>query len=140
LSGATFTGMHSEVVLLFDGVCNLCNGVVQFLIRQDKKGILKFASLQSHAAAQRLHGHGDLKKLTSVVLIEKGQVFQKSNAVLKVVQYLPWYWQWAQVFWIVPRFIRDGIYDWIARNRYQWFGKRDTCIMPTPELKERFLN
>jgi predicted DCC family thiol-disulfide oxidoreductase YuxK len=140
LSSATFTGMHCQVVLLFDGVCNLCNGVVQFLIRQDKKGILKFASLQSDAAAQLLHGHGDLKKLTSVVLVENGQRFQKSNAVLKVVRYLPWYWQWAQVFWIVPRFIRDGIYDWIARNRYQWFGKQDTCMMPTPELKERFLN
>jgi predicted DCC family thiol-disulfide oxidoreductase YuxK len=132
--------MNQPPVLLFDGVCNLCNGFIQFLIRQDRKGILKFASLQSDAAAQLLQGHGDLKKLTSVVLVEKGQVFQKSNAVLKLLNHLSWYWQWAQVFWIVPRFIRDGIYDWIARNRYQWFGKQDTCMIPTPELTARFLD
>lgn len=131
--------MATQPILFFDGVCNLCNGVVAFLIKQDTKGVLKFASLQSEAAQRRLQPHGELKKLDSVVLLEDGQVFQKSIAVLKVLKRLPWYWQWAQVFWIVPMSVRDVVYDWIAKNRYRWFGRQEQCMVPTPELKNRFL-
>jgi predicted DCC family thiol-disulfide oxidoreductase YuxK len=91
------------------------------------------------------HGHTEtssaqvLKKMNSVVLIENGQLFQKSIAALKVLRHFPWYWQWLQAFRIVPRFIRDAVYDVIAKNRYRWFGKKDNCMIPTPELKSRFL-
>ena len=133
--------MQSNPVILFDGVCNFCNGATNFVIRHDKDALFRFASLQSETAAQLLpQEHEHLKKFSSVVLLDNGQLFQKSNAVLKVVKYLPWYWQWAQVFWIIPRFLRDAVYDWIADNRYKWFGKRDTCMIPTPELRQRFLD
>lgn len=131
--------MQSNPVILFDGVCNLCNGAVNFIIRRDANGIFKFAALQSEAAQRLLHGHEDLKKMHSVVLIENGKLFQKSIAALKVVKHLPWYWHWMQVFWMVPRPLRDVVYDFIAKNRYNWFGKKDVCMMPTPELKSRFL-
>lgn len=127
-------------IILFDGVCNMCNGAVNFVIKHDQKKKFKFASLQSEAAAQLLQGHEDLKNLNSVVLLEESQLFQKSIAVLKVLKHLPWYWQWAQVFWMVPRPLRDALYDVIANNRYNWFGKKDQCMIPTPELKSRFLN
>src|SRR3954471_17600618 len=110
--------MQSNPVILFDGVCNFCNGAINFVIRHDKDALFRFASLQSETAAQLLpQEHEHLKKFSSVVLLDNGQLFQKSNAVLKVVKYLPWYWQWAQVFWIIPRFLRDAVYDWVADNR-----------------------
>lgn len=126
-------------VILFDGVCNLCNGVVVFLIKHDKKAVFKFASLQSAAAQQLIGQYEDLKNFDTVVLLQDGQVFQKSTAALKVLKHLPWYWQWAQVFWLVPQSLRDLAYNWIARNRYKWFGKMEACMIPTPGLKNRFL-
>jgi predicted DCC family thiol-disulfide oxidoreductase YuxK len=139
--------MQNLSIILFDGVCNLCNGAVRLVIKHDRKKNFKFASLQSGAAQQLLqrHGHTEtssaqvLKKMNSVVLIENGQLFQKSIAALKVLRHFPWYWQWLQAFRIVPRFIRDAVYDVIAKNRYRWFGKKDNCMIPTPELKSRFL-
>jgi predicted DCC family thiol-disulfide oxidoreductase YuxK len=130
--------MHNHSVILFDGVCNFCNGTVNFLIRQDKKGRFKFAPLQS-AVAQQLLPHEHFKKLGSVVFLEENHLSQKSTAVLKVLNRLPWYWKWTQVFWIVPRLVRDAVYDVIAANRYKWFGEKDTCMIPTPEVKSRFL-
>ncbi len=132
--------MQSNPVLLFDGVCNMCNGVVQFIIKRDTKGIFKFASLQSPVAERMLQQYGVLKKFDSVVLIDDSKLFQKSTAALKVLQKLPWYWQWTQVFRIVPRFIRDAVYDFIATKRYKWFGKKEACMIPTPEIKGRFLS
>lgn len=139
-SSFIFTEMDTAPVLLFDGVCNLCNGAVQFVLKHDTKKAFRFASLQSGVAEHLLQPYGDLKKLSSVVLLENGNLFQKSNAVLKVINYLPWYWQWMRVFWIMPRFLRDAVYDWIAKNRYKWFGKRESCMIPTPELHQRFLD
>jgi predicted DCC family thiol-disulfide oxidoreductase YuxK len=132
--------MEPSPILFFDGVCNLCNGAVRFIIRHDKKGFFRFASLQSEAAQRMLPEYGDLKKFDSVILLENGQLFQKSAAVLKVLNHLPWYWKWTQVFWIIPKSIRDVVYDGIANNRYRWFGKRDTCMIPTLELAARFLD
>lgn len=131
---------HKTPIILFDGVCNLCNGAVSFVMKQDRKKVFKFASLQSEAAQQLLREHGDLKKLDSFILLEDSKLFQKSIAALNVLKQFPWYWQWAQVFWIVPRFIRDAMYDFIAKNRYKWFGKKDQCMLPAPELKDRFLS
>lgn len=131
---------HTEqAVILFDGVCNLCNGAIKVVIQQDKRKAFKFASLQSAAAQQLLQQYGDFKKFDSFILLENGKLFQKSAAALKVLKHLPWYWQWMQVIWIVPKRLRDAVYDFIATNRYKWFGKKDQCMMPTPEIRSRFL-
>ena len=127
-------------VILFDGVCNFCNGSVNFLIRQDKKNIFRFAPLQS-AYAQKLleQYHLPKEKLDSFVLIDDGRVYKASSAGLRLYGKLPWYWKWTQLFWIVPRFIRDGVYNFIARNRYRWFGKKESCMIPSASVRSRFL-
>jgi predicted DCC family thiol-disulfide oxidoreductase YuxK len=132
--------MQAKPVILFDGVCNFCNGAINFVIRQDSENLFRFASLQSASAERLLQEHGDLKKFDSFVLIENGQLFQKSIAALKVLNKLPWYWKWTQLFWIVPRPVRDAVYDIIAKNRYRWFGKKEQCMVPTAESKNRFLD
>lgn len=128
-------------IILFDGVCNFCNGAVNFIIKQDKKGIFRFAPLQS-AAGQRLLKQYNLSnnQFDSFLLIADGTVYKKSTAGLKLYNNLPWYWKWTQLFWIVPLFIRDNVYTIIAKNRYQWFGKKEECMIPTPELRSRFLS
>jgi predicted DCC family thiol-disulfide oxidoreductase YuxK len=130
----------AQPLVLFDGVCNFCNGSVNFLIKQDKGKKLKFAPLQSAAAQALLQAHG-LPNLTpdSFILIEGQNAYLRSTAALRLLSYLPWYWQWARVFWIVPRFIRDAVYNLIAQNRYRWFGKKDTCIVPDAAVRSRFL-
>jgi predicted DCC family thiol-disulfide oxidoreductase YuxK len=127
-------------VILFDGVCNYCNSMVQFIIRQDKQQKFLFAPLQSDAGRQLLQAYQlPEKDFNSFVLIDKNKSYLRSSASLQVFKNLPWYWKWTQVFWIVPLFIRDGIYNFIARNRYKWFGKKETCMIPSPEVKMRFL-
>ena len=126
-------------IILFDGVCNLCNGAVNVVIRHDKKCVFKFASLQSEAAQQLLRGHEGLNQLKSIVLIENGIVSQKSTAVLKIITRFSWPWQVLQLFWIMPRFLRDALYDLIAANRYKWFGRKEACMLPGPALRNRFL-
>ena len=128
-------------VILFDGVCNFCNGAVNFVLKQDKKGIFNFAALQSAAGQKLLQQYNlAMKDFDSFVLIENGKVFKKSTASLRVMNRLPWYWKEAQILRIVPRFLRDAIYDFIATNRYRWFGKKEQCMIPTPEIRSRFLN
>lgn len=139
-SSRIFITMDASPILLFDGICNLCNGAVQFVLQHDTKKVFRFASLQSDATQRLLQQHGYLKKFDSVVLLENGKLFQKSNAVLQVLNHLPWYLRWTQLFWLVPRFMRDAMYDVIATNRYKWFGKKETCMVPTPELRQRFLD
>jgi predicted DCC family thiol-disulfide oxidoreductase YuxK len=128
-------------VVLFDGVCNLCNGSVVFIIKRDAKSKLRFASLQSE------YGEEQMKKfnlppsaLNSVLLIKGGRLFQKSNAALEIASMLDGIWPMLYVFKIVPRFLRDFIYDWIAHNRYRWFGKKEACMIPTPDMRARFIN
>ena len=127
-------------VILFDGICNFCNGVVNFIIKQDKEGVFRFAALQSEAG-QKLLEQYDLPKASfnSFILIDKGKAYQSSTAGLRLYNKLPWYWKWTQVFWIVPKFLRDGAYNIIAKNRYKWFGKKEECMVPTGELRSRFL-
>jgi predicted DCC family thiol-disulfide oxidoreductase YuxK len=129
-----------ERIMLFDGVCNLCNGAVQFVIRNDSTNQVKFASLQSESAARLLEPFGvNPSNLQTFVLLEGGQMFTKSDAALRLARALraPWAWLFPLVY--VPRPIRDVVYDIVARNRYAWFGKQESCWVPTPELRVRFL-
>lgn len=128
-------------VILFDGICIFCNRMINFVIRQDKQKHLTFGTLQSKAAQNLLQEHGlpHEEALKSFVFINGGKTYMHSTAALKVMQQLPWYWQWTQMFWVVPPFIRDGIYKWVSKNRYQWFGKKEDCMVPTPELRSRFI-
>ena len=128
-------------VIFFDGECNLCNGTIQFIIREDRKKIFLFATLQSDGGAvvteelkNSQHGAPD-----SVVLLYNGRYYVKSNAALHILRLLGGFWRLLYVLMIIPRFLRNAVYDFISRNRYRWFGKRDTCMLPTPELRERFL-
>lgn len=133
--------MNEKPVILFDGVCNFCNAGINFIIRHDRKNIFRFAALQSKAGQQLAEQyHLPTTDFDSFILIDKATVYTRSSAGIKVFSKLSWHWKWTQVFWIVPKFIRDGVYDFIARNRYKWFGKKDQCMLPTPEVRNRFLN
>jgi predicted DCC family thiol-disulfide oxidoreductase YuxK len=128
-------------IILFDGVCNLCNGFVQVVIRNDKKHKFKFASLQSEYAASLPELKGKIgNSLSTVVLIQGNQYYFKSTAALKIARHLGFPLSLAYVFVIVPTPVRDAVYNWVASNRYRWFGKRNECWIPTPELSNRFLN
>jgi predicted DCC family thiol-disulfide oxidoreductase YuxK len=127
-------------ILLFDGVCNLCNSWVQLVIKHDKKGRFRFAALQSDAGQELLKKSGlPLSNFTSLVLIEGDKIYQRSSAALRIAKQLSGLWPLAYALIIIPPFIRDGVYNSIAGNRYRWFGRQDSCMMPTPELKQRFL-
>ena len=127
-------------VILFDGVCNLCNFFVQFVIERDKNNIFKFASLQSDYSKKLLNRFGtDNSKIDSVILYSGDRIFTESTAALKILKQLGGGWQLMYVFIILPKFMRDAVYRLIARNRYKWFGKKDSCMLPTPELKNKFI-
>lgn len=127
-------------VILFDGVCNLCNGSVLFIIKRDPRSQFYFAALQSDFGNKQLKNFGlPATELNSVLLIKGGTLYQKSNAALEIAKHLNGLWSVLYIFKIIPPFLRDGIYTWVARNRYRWFGKKDACMIPTPELKSRFL-
>ncbi len=128
-----------KTIVLFDGVCNLCNGVVQFIIANDQAGVFQFASQQSEAGQKLLELH-KLPSMDTVVLIEGANVFTRSDAVLEIFKRLPGKWSWLSVFKIVPKFLRDTVYKLIGRYRYNIFGKREACWLPTPELRARFLD
>ncbi|HTM92361.1 MAG TPA: thiol-disulfide oxidoreductase DCC family protein [Flavisolibacter sp.] len=133
--------MEEHPIILFDGVCNFCNSAINFVLKQDKKGIFRFAPLQSEAGQKLLQQyHLSTKEFNSFVLIDKGKVYKKSTASLRVMNRLPWYWKEAQILRIIPTAFRDAIYDFIAKNRYKWFGKKEQCMVPTAELRERFLS
>ncbi len=129
-----------ENIILFDGVCNLCNGLVRFIIKRDKEGKFKFASLQSEAGQQWLSRFNLAKnEFESFVLIQGDRYFLKSTGVLKMLRELGGAWGVFYVFILIPHLVRDFLYDAIAKSRYKIFGRRDACMIPTPELKERFL-
>lgn len=128
------------MVILFDGICNLCNSSVLFVIRQDTHQKFKFASLQSAYGQQQMQSfHLPPGELSTVLLIKHGKLYQKSNAALEIARNLSGLWPLIYIFKVIPPFIRDGVYDWIARNRYRWFGKKNECMIATPELKARFI-
>lgn len=128
-------------IVLFDGVCNLCNSAVQFIIRHDKKNTFMFTSLQSDTGKKLLAQYDlPLNELNSFILIENNKAYTRSSGALRVIKKLKGLWPLLYGFIIVPKFIRDGVYNWVGRNRYRWFGKQDACMIPTPQLKARFLN
>jgi predicted DCC family thiol-disulfide oxidoreductase YuxK len=129
----------SKSIVLFDGVCNLCNGVVQFIITEDKSQRFQFASQQSEIGQKLLETH-KLPSMDTVVLVESRSVYTQSDAVLEIMKRLPSPWNWFAVFNIIPKFLRDLIYKLVARYRYNIFGKREACWLPTPELRARFLD
>jgi predicted DCC family thiol-disulfide oxidoreductase YuxK len=130
-----------QPVILFDGVCNLCNGAVQYVIKQDTNNGFLFASLQSQFGQQVLAAHKlSNTNFKSFILLQDGIIYQKSTAALLVAKQLTGAIRLLHWCIIVPSFIRDGIYNFIAKNRYKWFGKQDACWLPTSELKSRFLD
>ena len=138
-SFSNFVNMANQPVILFDGVCNFCNGAVNFAIKRDKKARLKFATLQSGIASQLLDKFNlSARDLNSFVLIENGKVYTRSTAALKVFRYLDGLWPLMYGFIIVPKFLRDAVYKLIAKNRYRWFGIRKECMIPTPGIRSRF--
>ena len=130
----------SRVVVLFDGVCNLCNGAVQFLIKRDRRNVFRFASLQSEPAQTLLKGHQlEFDQFDSLVVIKEGRVYERSDAVMILAHSLGYPWKLIVAGRVLPRFLRDGLYNLIARNRYRIFGRTESCMIPDPALKERFL-
>jgi predicted DCC family thiol-disulfide oxidoreductase YuxK len=133
-------GSNVARIVLFDGVCGLCSHVVQFIIRRDRKGIFQFAALQSDSGQQLLKRFGlPPDSMSSFLLVEGDRCYMKSTAALRVCLALPGLWPVLYILSIVPRPLRDGVYDWVARNRYRWFGRKDACMLPTAEQRGRFL-
>lgn len=127
-------------IILFDGVCNLCSNSVDFILNHDPKGHFVFASLQSEAGKEILSQYGlSTESFDSVVLVKEGKVYQKSRAAMEIAGKLSGPWPFLQLFKVVPRFLSDSVYNFIARNRYRFFGKRESCRFPTPDLRSRFL-
>lgn len=132
--------MEEKQVILFDGVCNFCNYWVNFAIKRDKKKKLHFTPLQGETAKLLLPQYNlHTTSLSSVIFIDAGKAYTQSSAALRIAKHLDGGWKLFYGFIIIPKFIRDFFYNIIARNRYKWYGKKDSCMVPTPELKERFL-
>lgn len=129
-------------IILFDGVCNLCNNAVLKVIKHDKKDNFIFASLQSEKGKKIINLlQIDVTKIDSIILFEPSiSYYIKSSAALKIMGDFGGFWNLTKLGWIFPEFIRNLVYDFIAKNRYKWFGKKDNCMIPTPELKSKFLN
>lgn len=129
-----------QPILLFDGVCNLCNDTVQFTIERDPTGKFKFASLQSSVGQELLKKFNlPTNDFDSFVLVDGEQCYTKSSAALRVIKGFGGWWTLLYIFILIPKPIRDWVYSLVAKNRYRWFGKANQCWMPTPDLKERFL-
>jgi predicted DCC family thiol-disulfide oxidoreductase YuxK len=137
--------MPAPATILFDGVCNLCNGFVQFVIRHDARGLFRFAALQSAAGQALLAAHAQpltpaaLANPSSVLLVADGRVYSHSAAVLRIAGLLGGVWRLAAVGWLLPGPWRDALYRFVARHRYRWFGRQESCWLPTPALRARFL-
>lgn len=132
--------IHNQPILLFDGVCNLCNSSVQFIIRNDPERKFLFASLQSDKGQEILKELGlNTEVFNSLVLIENGKHYTQSTGALKVARHLNGLWKYLYIFIIIPSPIRDLLYNFVAHNRYRFFGKKDQCMLPNPDLKSRFI-
>ena len=131
----------NKKIILFDGVCNLCNTSVQYVIKHDKKDLFRFVALQSETG-QRIIKHIGIStsNIDSIVLYEPGVAYYyKSNAALEIAKNLGGIFTYGTIFKIIPTSLRDSIYDYVAKNRYKWYGKQDNCMIPTKELKDKFL-
>lgn len=132
----------AKKIILFDGVCNLCNGFVQFVIKRDQNDVFRYASLQSEIGERLISERGiDTKTIDSVILIDPGTAYYlKSDAALQIGRQLKGYRTLSKFLNLIPRGLRNIVYDFIARYRYKWFGKKDQCMIPTPDLKAKFLD
>ncbi len=128
-------------IIMFDGVCNFCNSSVQFIIRRDPHGYFHFTALQSETARGLLANRElDSSQSDSILLLEDGQLYSSSTAALRIARRLKGWPKLASVFLLVPRALRDPVYRFLARNRYKWFGKQDACMLPSPDVRQRFLD
>ncbi len=132
---------EGKQIVLFDGVCNFCNDSVRFIIKRDKNDLFRFASLQSDLGKKLTEERGiDTEKIDSIILINPGKAYYlKSTAALEVAKKLSGAWPLFGIFQYLPEAFRNLVYDYVAKNRYDWFGKLETCPMPTPEEQEKFL-
>jgi predicted DCC family thiol-disulfide oxidoreductase YuxK len=127
-------------LILFDGVCNLCNGWVRFVIRRDPKGIFRFAAQQTPTAQAIIKDHmSSTGDLSSVILFEDNAISTESDAILRILGRLAPPWSWIALLRIIPRRVRDACYHFIARHRYQWFGRTEVCPVPSAEMRSRFI-
>lgn len=127
-------------IILFDGVCNLCNSSVTFVIQRDKKDLFRFAALQEEPGKSLLEKFNiDTSQTDSIILLDGDKAYTKSTAALKIAKNLGGAYSLLYVFMLVPNFIRNWVYDYIAKNRYKWYGKKESCMIPTPELRSKFL-
>jgi predicted DCC family thiol-disulfide oxidoreductase YuxK len=153
MSDADFAGAPGATIVLFDGVCNLCTGSVRFLMRRDRRRQFRFASLQSPAGQALVARHGVAEatgasgasggSLETLVVIEAGRARVRSEAALLLARRLPWPWPMLAVLLALPRALRDALYGFVARHRYRWFGRTESCMVPTSEtleMTERFLD
>lgn len=138
---ANQTDVHQgHPIVLVDGVCHFCQGLTKWIIKRDPEGKYHFASLQSDVAKELLaKGNLSTDSMETFVLIENGKYYTRSTAALRLAKGLKFPYPLLYVFIIVPKFIRNAVYNWVARNRYRWFGKDEACMLPTPEIKDRFL-
>ena len=132
--------MQQPVIIFFDGVCNLCNGTVNLLIDLDKREVLRFAPLQGTTYQTYQQQYPVPDDLSSIVVLHGNSWYTESSAALKIVQHLGFPWKLLTMGYLLPPFIRNALYRLVAKHRYQWFGQRDTCRIPTPELRQRFLD
>ncbi|MEC0983014.1 thiol-disulfide oxidoreductase DCC family protein [Bacillus safensis] len=132
---------HPPHLILFDGVCNVCSGAVQFVIKRDPNERMMFASLQSDTGQRILKENGlPLDEFNSFIYIEKGTLYTKSTGILKAARHLKGIYRWSYLLLAIPRPIRDCFYQLMAKNRYKWFGQKTSCMMPTPDIQKRFLS
>ncbi|MEK4525178.1 thiol-disulfide oxidoreductase DCC family protein [Paenibacillus sp. FSL H7-0942] len=138
---ANQTDVHQgHPIVLVDGVCHFCQGLTKWIIKRDPEGKYHFASLQSDVAKELLKkGNLSTDSMDTFVLIENGKYYTRSTAALRLAKGLKFPYPLLYVFIMIPKFIRNAVYNWVARNRYRWFGKDEACMLPTPEIKDRFL-
>lgn len=133
-------GKEEAVVVLFDGVCNLCTGTVRFVMARDPKARFRFASLQSDAARTLMESYGlSRDSMATIVVIDGGRAYTRSDAALRIARYLKSPWPMLVLFRFVPRVLRDAVYNGVARHRYRWFGRREACLVPGPGDAGRFI-
>jgi predicted DCC family thiol-disulfide oxidoreductase YuxK len=132
---------ENKKIILFDGICNLCNSAVQFVIQHDKKDLFRFVSLQSDLGIKIINHIGvDLKYIDSIILYEPGiAYYYKSEAIVEIAKHLGPFYSLLTVFKILPTSFSNSVYDYIAKNRYKWYGKKESCMIPTTKLKSKFL-
>lgn len=129
------------MIVVFDGQCLLCNGWVQFLLRHDRRGRFRFASIQGEAGGRMLADAGlRVEGLQTLLLVDGDRSWQHTDAILRVLHGLGWPWRLAWAAWLIPRPLRDGLYRWLARNRYRCFGRSAQCMVPDPQVAARFLD